>query len=478
MARKKPPAPPKPGQSPSKPRGDLFARMLAARVSEAHGPGSASTLDLSPEIASPRGFVGVRNIALQRALGVPGIPLGRVTEISGWPGAGKSTALDQILSQCQEEGGVGVLADTERGRNRAYMTALGVQPASLVWIGGQTVEAMFEEVETLARVSSSVNAQAWHEAMKREGLKVPALGTYKYVIFDPAAPKNSKPVVAYSLAQWTRQHAAALAEWQEAHGLPATGVRDGATRTNMRPCVVHADTVEERKSALADWAAGVTDNPRAQPADRPIVVGWDSVAGTATEAELEGSSRDVHPATAAKAIRRNLRRMVQLIDDEAIALVLVNQRYEKIQMGGARRSWGPQSETYGGGGIKYHTTIRIEVDKRGDIYGSGRAKAAGYPPVGQEVVIKVPKNKLNDPYRTERYGLVFGQGACDAWAIHEDLKERAIIRASGGWSRFSDPKIMGDDDKSFRGWEELRTIMADNPTIKAELEAIYLEGAV
>lgn len=475
MPRKKPPAPPKP--TASRPAGDLFARMLASRVSEAHGPGSASTLDVSEEIGSPRGFVGVRNIALQRALGVPGIPLGRVTEISGWPGAGKSTALDQILAQCQDEGGIGVLADTERGRNRAYMTALGVQPASLVWIGGQTVEAMFEEVETLARVSSSVNAIAWHEAMQREGLKVPALGTYKYVVFDPTAPKGSKPVASYTLSQWTRGHAAALMEWQAVHGLSATGVRDAATRDGLRPCIIHTEDKADRNAALIDWADGVADNPLVQPADRPIVVGWDSVAGTATEAELEGSSRDVHPATAAKAIRRNLRRMIQLIDDEAIALVLINQRYEKIQMGG-RPQWGRSSETYGGGGIKYHTTLRIEVDKRGDIYGSGKAKAGGFPPVGQENVIRIQKNKLADPFRTERYGLVFGEGACDAWAIHEDLKERGIIRSSGGWSRFADASIMGDADKSFRGWEDLRDLMADNDKLRRELEAIYMEGAV
>jgi len=469
MAKRKPPAPKKPPVR--KIVGDPFARALASHVSQAHGVGSASTLDMSDQIASPRGFVGVNNIALQRALGTDGLPLGRISEISGWAGAGKSTMLDQIFAQCQAEGGIGVLADTERGRNRAYMTALGVDPASLVWIGGQTVEAMFDEVETIARVASSMNAIAWHEAMVRAGVKVPPLGSLKYVVCDP---NTGKATVSYNLSTWTRAHAAALMEWQRSKGLQAGGVRDKPSREALRPCVVHAETTAEKNAAIKDWLAGV-ENPMCQPADRPIIVGWDSVAGTATEKELEGSARDVHPATAAKVIRRNLRRLIQLIDDEAIGIVLVNQRYEKLSIGG-RPQWGKQSETYGGGGIKYHTTIRVEVDKRGDIYSPGKSRAQGHPPCGQEVLIKIAKNKLADPFRTERYGLFFGQGADDAWAIHEDLKERGIIRASGGWSRFTSETIMGDADRSFRGWFELRELMTDNPDLAKELREIYLEG--
>jgi len=216
------------------------------------------------------------------------------------------------------------------------------------------------------------------------------------------------------------------------------------------------------------------DTELAQAADRPIVIGWDSVAGTATEAELEGSARDVHPATAARVIRRNLRRLIQLIDDEAIAMVLVNQRYEKLPIGG-RPMWGKQSETYGGGGIKYHTTIRIEVDKCGDIYEKG-GRGSGIPPVGQEVMIKIPKNKLNDPFRVEKFGLIFGKGADDSWAIFDDLKDRGIIRVGGGWARFTDSNLLGDDDRSFRGWTELREILDDNPKLAKTLTEIYLEG--
>ena len=61
---------------------------------------------------------------LLRGMGEPddwrGVPLSRVTEIYGPPFIGKSTILDQIFGAVQKAGGVAVLADTERSRDRHY----------------------------------------------------------------------------------------------------------------------------------------------------------------------------------------------------------------------------------------------------------------------------------------------------------------------------------------------------------------------
>jgi len=357
------------------------------------------------------------------------------------------------------------------------MTNLGVQPESLVWIDGKTVEGMFDEVETLVRTVAHLNAMAWADAMARAGIKVPKLPTYKYLVFDPlTSGKKAKPVATYTFTQWGRAQAAALIDWQRAEKLRPSGIRDAASRAILSPVILHTEDNAARKAALSDWHSG-RPNELVQRADAPVLIGWDSVAGTATEAELEGSARDVHPATAARVIRRNLRRLIQLIDDEAVGMVLVNQRYEKIPMGG-RAQYGKTSETYGGGGIKYHTTIRVEVDKCGEIFAPGQTRQTGHPPIGQEVKIKVPKNKLNDPFRVERYGLMFGKGAVDAWSIHDDLKERGIIRVGGGWSKFTDATILGDKDQSFRGWTALDEMVREDADLEAKLRDIYLEGRV
>jgi RecA/RadA recombinase len=477
----KAPPPPRPKRKPKRPRkpkpsmGDPYARALAGHVRDGHGVGAAATMDVCDEMGSPRGYVGTRNIALDRALGTPGIPLGRMTEISGWPGAGKSTMLDQIIAQCQAEGGIGVLADVERARNRGYMARLGINFESLIWIDGSTVETMFDEIETLARNVAHYRAEAWRNALVRSGTKCPKCPTYRFEVFDPAThrQKNRKPIKVFVLSRWGREQAAAILEYQKAHNLPQTSVRDAPVRKLLRPVIVHTDDPVEMKKALAAWDAG-EEHDLVQSADRPIIVGWDSVAGTPTEGELDGDARDIHPASAARVIRRNLRRLVQLIDDEQIGFVLINQRYEKLQMG--NRSGYKASETYGGGGIKYHTTIRIEVDKVGDIFESTAAKTNKEPPLGQIVRIKVPKNKIESPFRTEEYGLVFGRGAENAFAMYQDFKARGIIRVGGAWSRFVDPSILGTSDKSFRGWMGLSNMMADDPVLWATLKALFMEG--
>lgn len=470
--RKKPrkPAKPKPVGS-----GDPFARALAGHVRDGHGVSAAATMDMCDEMGSPRGYVGTRNVALDRALGTPGIPLGRMTEISGWPGAGKSTMLDQIIAQCQAEGGIGVLADVERARNRAYMRRLGIDFESLIWIDGSTVETMFDEIETLARNVAHYNAEAWRDALLRAGVKCAKCPTYRYEVYDPATHRtqNRKPVKVFTLSRWGREQAAALLEFQTAHGLGGTSARDAKSRAALRPVIIHSNDAAESKAAIAAWAAG-DQHHLAQPADRPIIMGWDSVAGTPTEAELDGDARDIHPASAARVIKRNLRRLTQIIDDEQIGFVLINQRYEKLQMG--NRSGFKASETYGGGGIKYHTTIRIEVDKVGDIFESTTAKNNKEPPLGQIVRIKVPKNKIESPFHTEEYGLIFGRGAENAFSIYQDFKARGIIRVGGAWSKFTDPTVLGAKDKSFRGWMELSNMMAEDPSLWVTLRALYMEA--
>jgi len=461
-----PPAPPRPPRSGM----DPLVRAYIQNIQQAHGVDEAATFEMMEGLSSPRGYVGTRNIALERAIGAPGLPLGRLTEISGWPGAGKSTMLDQIFAQCHEEGGVCVLADTEHVRVPKYMKALGVAFERLARVKAGTVESLFDEAELIARTTAHYSAEGWAHSLAIAGYKSPPLPTYKHEVYAPNAGPKAKPVATFVFAVWTRDHAAALMEYQRANALAPTAVRDMNTRAVLRPRCVIAESEDDKNDAIELWKKG-EEHPALFDADRPIVFGWDSVAGTSTEAELEGSARDQHPATAAKVIRRNLRRLTTLMDDTSMAFVLINQRYEKIPMGANRFITGPKSETYGGGGIKYHTTIRIEVDKIGDIMGPGAQDDD--PPMGQIVQISVPKNKLNDPFRVEEFGLVFGRGCDNAWAMYQDFKLRGIIRVGGSWSKFTDPTL---GDKSFQGWTGLANTCADDHELWTRLKDLYLDG--
>lgn len=485
-ARKAAPAPP-PKSIRARPRLDLgfdpMARQLALTVRDAHGIDAAATYDMSDELGAVRGYVGSRNLALERALGVPGIPLGRITEISGWQNAGKSTMLDQIIACAQvEDDGVAALADVERARDRNYMEALGVT-GGLIPVKGATIEEMFSEIETMLRKKAEQSCMAWVEALRRQKVKVPHPVPHIYEVPNPDDP--SKAIARYTLVRWGREQAAALMQWQQANGMVGQyGIRDLASREALRPFVLYNEFArddDDIQEAMQAWLDGDETHPLARRADRPLVIGWDSIAGTRSAAEDAHNAYQSRqsPAEAARVIKYNFRRLVTLFDDEAVAFVLVNQRYTVINMGGPPRHGGPTSETYGGGGIKFHSTIRIELDKVGDIWSHANDRENKIPPMGQVVQIKIPKNKVNSPFAIENYGLVFGRGADNAWAMHEDFKNRGIISATGGWSRFTDPTILrgiGAPEKAFAGWKGLSNLIADYPQLWVSLKRIFMEG--
>lgn len=473
-----PPAVPPPPKPPTGHIGSLLAASLAGDVRAGHGPTAANTLDATENLGDPRGYIPWGNIALRRAVGVD-FPLGRIVEVSGFEDVGKSTFLDQLLASAQKQPGIAALADIEKTRRRDHMVALGVIPENLIWVSGNTVEAMFEQWETIIRRQIHHNNVAWAEALTRANVKVGALPTTVYSVFDHHnTSKTRKPVAKWNLVGWSTSARAGLMQYQEREGLKVTGVRDRATCAKLRPCIVLAEPGSaDHAEAVANWG-GRVDDPRVQSADLPMVLGWDSVGGTATERELEGSARDVSPAAAAKVIRLNLRRLVQLIDDAAIGCFFVNQRYQNLNMAYEDR-FKPSDESYGGGGLKFHTSVRIKAERRANIFASAAAKEAREPPIGHEVLLDVVKNKFGGSHRKATCGLIYGRGFVDAYALFADFVEAGVIRSSGGWYAFTDPTILGSlgtKDKSWQGgWAGLEDLMNETPGLEGKLKAIYLE---
>jgi len=83
-----------------------------------------------------------------------GIPVGRLTEISGEAATGKSLLSYLILKDCQDKGGVPVLIDTENACNEDFLNLLGLKPypeGSLVYIQVESVEKVFQAVEDIIR---------------------------------------------------------------------------------------------------------------------------------------------------------------------------------------------------------------------------------------------------------------------------------------------------------------------------------------
>ena len=90
-------------------------------------------------------------LALDIALGVGGVPRGRITEIYGPEGSGKTTVAQHIVAQVQKRGGVAAFIDMEHAVDPGYAARCGVDVESLYISQPDTGEQALEIAEALVR---------------------------------------------------------------------------------------------------------------------------------------------------------------------------------------------------------------------------------------------------------------------------------------------------------------------------------------
>jgi len=120
--------------------------------------GKGSIMRLGDEaLAIGISVIPTGSLALDAALGVGGVPRGRVTEIFGPEASGKTTLALHMLAEAQRKGGVGAFVDAEHALDATYAKALGVDIDNLLLSQPDTGEQALEIVETLVR-SGAVDA--------------------------------------------------------------------------------------------------------------------------------------------------------------------------------------------------------------------------------------------------------------------------------------------------------------------------------
>ncbi|HZM94518.1 MAG TPA: recombinase RecA [Vicinamibacterales bacterium] len=127
--------------------------IAVGQIEKQFGKGSIMRLGQRNAIA-PIEFISTGSISIDYALGVGGLPRGRVIEIFGPESSGKTTLALQVIAEAQKTGGMAAFVDAEHALDAQYAQKLGVDLENLLVSQPDHGEQALEIVEVLIRSNS------------------------------------------------------------------------------------------------------------------------------------------------------------------------------------------------------------------------------------------------------------------------------------------------------------------------------------
>ncbi len=124
-------------------------QMTIDKLEKAYGKGAV--MKLSDEKVMDVPSISTGSLGLDIALGINGIPRGRVTEIYGPESSGKTTLAMHCIAQAQKEGGLAAFIDAEHAFDKQYAENLGIQTENLLISQPDSGEQALEITEHLIR---------------------------------------------------------------------------------------------------------------------------------------------------------------------------------------------------------------------------------------------------------------------------------------------------------------------------------------
>jgi recombination protein RecA len=124
-------------------------KMAISQIKKQHGEGAVMRLGDTSRV--PVDVVSTGSLGLDIALGIGGLPRGRIVEIYGPESSGKTTLTLQTIAECQKKGGIAAFVDAEHALDPIYADRLGVQTVDLLVSQPDTGEQALEIVDMLVR---------------------------------------------------------------------------------------------------------------------------------------------------------------------------------------------------------------------------------------------------------------------------------------------------------------------------------------
>jgi recombination protein RecA len=318
--------------------GDKQRALEAAlsQIDRAFGKGSVMKLGDKGKIVEIES-VSTGSLGLDMALGIGGLPKGRIVEIYGPESSGKTTLALHVVAEVQKAGGTAAFVDAEHALDPSYAHKLGVDLDELLVSQPDTGEQALEITDTLVR-------------------------------------------------------------------------------------------------------SGAVD-----------IIVIDSVAALTPRAEIEGEMGDSLPGLQARLMSQALRKLTGSISKTQTLVIFINQIRMKIGV-----MYGSPETTTGGNALKFYASVRLDIRRTGSVKRADEI-------IGNNVRVKVVKNKVAPPFREVEFDIMYGEGISKLGEIIDLGVKAGVIEKSGSWFSYASQRIG-------QGRDNVRDFLKANPDIAADIE--------
>ena len=152
----------------------------------------------------------------------------------------------------------------------------------------------------------------------------------------------------------------------------------------------------------------------------------DSVAALTPEAELNGEMKDQTVGAQARLMSKALRKITSTLSKNQTTIIFINQIREKVGV-----IFGNPEVTPGGRALKFFSTIRLDIRRTSSIQ-------QGSVVSGNNIKIKVVKNKLAPPFKIGETEIIFSKGICKQSELISIAEKKGIIKRNGPWYKYKD----------------------------------------
>ena len=183
----------------------------------------------------------------------------------------------------------------------------------------------------------------------------------------------------------------------------------------------------------------------------------DSVAALTPKAEIEGEMGENKVGLQARLMSQALRKLTSAISKTNTTCIFINQLREKIGI-----MFGNPETTTGGNALKFYASVRLDIRRV-------TQNKEGEEAIGNQVRVKIVKNKVAPPFRKAEFDIMFGEGISRIGEIVDLGVEYGVIKKSGSFYSYNDTKLA-------QGRDRTKQLIADNPELAEELENLISEA--